>query len=297
MEVIQMKSLLSPAEISDAVINTGIKKVKRTNIQMLLLGVMAGLFIALGAYASNMAVHAMPADNYGMIKFLQGTVFPVGLILVLAAGADLFTGNTLIFLGVLENKVSVKEMLNNWLLVYLGNFIGSIIFSLLIYYSGLFSASNGALGAFHVNIAAAKVSLPVGQLVIRALLANFAVCLAVWMAIGSKTMVGKVFASWFPIMAFVAGGFEHSIANMYYIFTGMLAKSNFASLSSAGTAELANLNWGGFIYNLLFSTAGNIIGGGVFIASMYWLIFKVEAKTAEEKSTETIEKAKSVSSA
>ncbi len=292
-----MKSLLSPAEISDAVVDTGIKKVKRTNMQMLLLGIMAGLFIALGAYASNMAVHSMPADNYGMIKFLQGAIFPVGLILVLTAGADLFTGNTLIFLGVLENKVSVKEMLNNWLFVYLGNFIGSITFALLIYYSGLFSTSNGALGAFHVKIAAAKVSLPVGQLLIRALLANFVVCLAVWIAIGSKTMVGKVFASWFPIMAFVAGGFEHSIANMYYIFTGLLAKANFTSLSTVSSSELANLNYSGFLYNLLFSTLGNIIGGGVFIGSIYWLIFKVEPETVEEETVETIEKAESVSSA
>ncbi len=292
-----MKSLLSPAEISDAVVSTGIKKVKRTNLQMTLLGVMAGLFIALGAYASNMAVHAMPADNYGMIKFLQGAIFPVGLILVLVAGADLFTGNTLIFLGVLEKKISLKEMLKNWMFVYLGNFIGSIIFAVLIYYSGLFSTSSGALGAFHVKIAAAKVSLPVTQLLIRAFLANFAVCLAVWMAIGSKTMVGKVFASWFPIMAFVAGGFEHSIANMYYILTGMLAKSNFASLSNVSTAKLANLNLGGFLYNLLFSTVGNIIGGGIFIASIYWLIFKVEVRPVEAKKTQSTEKTKSVSSA
>jgi len=292
-----MKSLLSPAEISDAVVSTGIKKVKRTNLQMILLGVMAGLFIALGAYASNMAVHTMPADNYGMIKFLQGAVFPVGLILVLVAGADLFTGNTLIFLGVLEKKVTLKEMLNNWLLVYLGNLIGSIIFAVLIYYSGLFSTSGGALGAFHVKIAAAKVSLPMNQLLIRAFLANFAVCLAVWMAIGSKTMVGKVFASWFPIMAFVAGGFEHSIANMYYILTGMLAKSNFASLSNVSAAKLTNLNMGGFLYNLLFSTAGNIIGGGVFIASIYWFIFKSKTRPVEAQKPQNKEQAQSVSSA
>jgi formate/nitrite transporter len=257
---------------------------------MLLLGVLAGAFISLGAYAANMAVHSMSADNYGLIKFFQGAVFPVGLILVLVAGADLFTGNTLIFLGVLEGEVSLKEMMKNWSLVYIGNFIGSILFAWIVYESGLFSASGGQLGALHVKIAIGKTSLSFSQGLLRGILANFVVCLAVWMAIGSNDMIGKVFASWFPIMAFVAGGFEHSIANMYYIPAGLLAKSQFGGLTSVSAEKLAHLNLNGFISNLISVTLGNIIGGAVLVGGVYWLIFKndtsedIELNNSELKS-------------
>lgn len=272
-----MNNLLGPEEITEEVIKVGEKKVNRNNMQMLLLGMLAGAFIALGAYAANMVSHSI-IDNYGLFKFIQGAVFPVGLILVLVAGADLFTGNTLIFLGFLDKKVSLKEMLNNWVLIYLGNFIGSLIFALLVYYSGLLNTSDGALGALHVKIAADKVSLGALQIFVRGILANFLVCLAVWMGIGAKDMVGKVLACWFPIMAFVAGGFEHSIANMFYIPIGILAKGSFGELAGIASAELASLNSGGLFYNLIFSTAGNIIGGGVIVSLIYWLIFKAGSK-------------------
>jgi len=273
-----MKNLLSPAEITDAVIDVGRKKVNRSNQQMLFLGILAGMFIALGAYASNMVIHTFTPENYGLMKFVQGAVFPVGLILVLVAGADLFTGNTLIFLGVLDKKISSKKMLTNWFWVYIGNFIGSILFFALIHYSGLLNASGGKLGALHVKIAAGKTSLTVIEIFTRGILANFVVCLAVWMAIGCKTMVGKVLASWFPIMAFVAGGFEHSIANMYYIPAGIIAKTNYSSLTELTSAKLASLNWSGFVNNLIYSTLGNIFGGGVFIGIMYYIIFKKDSE-------------------
>ena len=272
-----MKDLLSPSEITDAVISVGEKKTSRTNKQMLLLGILAGLFIALGAYASNMVIHNFNS-SYGMMKFVQGAVFPVGLILVLVAGADLFTGNTLIFLGYLDKKVSMKAMLNNWFWVYIGNFIGSIIFLGLIYFTGLFEASNGALGALHVKIAAGKTSLSTIQVFTRGILANFVVCLAVWMAIGCKTMIGKVFASWFPIMAFVAGGFEHSIANMYYIPAGILSKAKYSSILKISSDKLSQLNLAGATHNIAVATIGNILGGGVFIGIIYYIIFKSEKK-------------------
>ncbi|MBM7622879.1 formate/nitrite transporter family protein [Sporohalobacter salinus] len=270
------KKLLSPDEITDALIEVGIKKVRRSNLQMLFLGILAGAFIALGAYASNMVIHDMNG-NYGLLKFVQGAVFPVGLILVLVAGADLFTGNSLIFVSFLEGKVTLNDMLKNWILIYIGNFIGSIAFAWLVYKSGLFAASGGKLGALHVKIAAGKTSLPFIQAMIRGILANFVVCLAVWMGIGAKDMIGKVFASWFPIMAFVAGGFEHSIANMYYIPAGLFAKGEFTEVINISHQQMAQLNWIGFINNLIPVTLGNIIGGSIFVGTIYWVIFKYQA--------------------
>jgi formate/nitrite transporter len=273
-----MSNLLSPEEIADKMIDIGIKKVKRSSLQMFLLGGMAGAFIALGAYASNMVIHAMAVENYGVLKFVQGAVFPVGLILVLVAGADLFTGNTLIFMSLVDQKVTWREKLKNWGLVYLGNFIGSVLFAWLIHQSGLFATSGGRLGALHVEIAAGKTTLPFMQAVVRGILANFVVCLAVWMGVGSKDMIGKVVASWFPIMAFVAGGFEHSIANMYYIPAGIFAQGNFASVANVSSQGLASLSWGGFLQNLIPVTIGNIIGGALLVGGVYWVIFKQQGK-------------------
>ncbi|MGM0379557.1 MAG: formate/nitrite transporter family protein [Bacillota bacterium] len=268
-----MKKLLSPSEITDAVISVGVKKTNRNNKQMFLLGILAGMFIALGAYASNMVIHNFQS-SYGMMKFVQGSVFPVGLILVLVAGADLFTGNTLIFLGYLDKKVSMKSMLNNWFWVYIGNLVGSLFFLGLIYYSGLFDVSNGVLGALHVKIAASKTSLSSIEIFTRGILANFVVCLAVWMAIGCKTMVGKVLASWFPIMAFVAGGFEHSIANMYYIPAGLIAKLKYSKILNISSTKLLNLNIPLALNNIFIATIGNIVGGGVLIGLIYYTIYK-----------------------
>lgn len=268
------EKLLSPDQITDAVIKIGIKKaVKENKIQLLLLGFLAGAFIALGAYTSNLVIHDM-SGSYGVLKFVQGAIFPVGLILVLVAGAELFTGNSLILVSLLEKEITFSDMLKNWSLVYFGNFIGSLFFAWLIYGSGLLNISGGELGTLHIKIAHSKATLPFVQAFIRGILANFAVCLAVWMAIGAKDMIGKVFAIWFPVMAFVAGGFEHSIANMYYIPAGILAKKEFAELSVLSSEQLIDLNWIGFLNNLVPVTLGNLVGGVIFVGVFYWLIFK-----------------------
>ena len=276
--------LLAPQEIAETVVEVGQKKANRNNGQQLLLGILAGAFIALGAYASNVAIHTMGAENYGLLKFVQGAVFPVGLILVLVAGAELFTGNTLLSVGVLEGKVTGQKMINNWILVYLGNFIGAIGFSWLVYQSGFFGLSEGALGALHVKIAAGKTALDFFPAFLRGILANFVVCLAVWMGIGAQDMVGKVLASWFPIMAFVAGGFEHSIANMYYIPAGLMAKAEFAGLTGVSSSQLASLNWGGFLHNLAAVTLGNIVGGAVLVGAVYWLVFRDQFQFEQQES-------------
>ncbi|MCK8824140.1 formate/nitrite transporter family protein [Fuchsiella alkaliacetigena] len=272
------KNLLSPSETVDALIDAGVRKVHLSSLQMVLLGIMAGAFVAFGAYASNVASHAMVADNYGLLKFVQGAVFPVGLIIILVVGAELFTGNTLLFLSLLDKKITFEEMMKNWTLVYLGNLIGSIAFAWLVYNAGLFSTSEGLLGGFHVEIAASKTNLPFNVGFFRGILCNFAVCLAVWMGTGAKDMMGKVLAAWFPIMAFVVGGFEHSIANMYYIPAGILAKGEYAGEAAVTSAQLAQLDWMGFVNNLISTTAGNIIGGGILIGSVYWVVHKKNSK-------------------
>lgn len=268
------EKILSPDQIMDSVIKLGITKAdKKNNIQLLLLGILAGFFIALGAYTSNMVIHDLNV-SYGLFKFVQGAVFPLGLILVLVAGAELFTGNSLILVSVLEGEITLFQMLKNWILVYVANLIGSVVFAWLAYQSGLFSASGGELGLLHIKIAHQKAILPFMPAFIRGIMANFAVCLAVWMAVGAKDMVGKVLAIWFPVMAFVTGGFEHSIANMYYIPAGIFAKNEFASLSTLNSEELLNLNWTGLLNNLVPVTLGNLLGGVIFVGVFYWLIFK-----------------------
>lgn len=272
-----MNSVLKPNEILSQGINVAQKKANGPTLKLIVLGILAGFFIAIGAYASNMVIHTFGTNSFGLMKFVQGAIFPVGLILVVVAGAELFTGNVLIYLGVLSKKVTLKQMFRNWTLVYIGNFIGSVLFALLIYYSGLLKVSNGQLGVLHINIAMKKVHLSLGNIFIRGILANILVCLAVWMAFGCKTMIGKVLACWFPVMTFVAAGFEHSIANMYYIPMGILSKNGFSTVSALSAEQLSSLNWNAFLYNLIPSTLGNIIGG-ILIAGSYWYLYSSKEK-------------------
>ncbi len=274
-------NFLSPKEITAATINTGIKKSKLSVAKMLLLGFLAGAFIAFAAEGSNVAAYNLwtgPA-TYGLGKTLAGTIFGTGLMLVLIAGGELFTGNTLITLGVLDGKVKPTAMLKNWLFVYIGNFLGSLLIAYLIVHSGQLGASANALGGMTIKIAAYKVGLSFSKAFILGILCNWLVCLAVWMAYGAKDITGKILAIFFPIWLFITSGFEHSVANMYYIPAGILAKAN-ADYSAAAeqlgvTAEkLAHLNWSTFVVNNLVPvTLGNIVGGALFVAGIYWFVY------------------------
>jgi len=277
------KSLLSPTEIIESTIEVGMKKVRRNTSQMFLLGVLAGIFIAFGGYLSTVVIHDFPIASNGLKSLLQGAIFPVGLILVVVAGAELFTGNNLIFIGALEGKVSKSELLKNWGLIYFGNFVGSVVFAWLIYQAGLFNTSGGELGAAHVSIAAGKASLTFGQAFFQGVLCNIAVCLAVWMAIGAKDMVGKSIAAWVPVMAFVTGSFEHSIANMYYFPAAIMARQEAAVAAIIGSEGLAGVSWTGLLYNLVPVTLGNIVGGAFLVGGAYWLVFLRKPKTIKRK--------------
>jgi formate/nitrite transporter len=258
----------SPKEIAEAACSAGVAKSQLPWSKMLVLGVLAGAYIAFGAQLAVTAAAGDWASNLGMPglqKFVFGGVFPVGLMLVVIAGSELFTGNCAIpVLSCMSGKSKIMGLLKNWVFVYAGNFIGSLIVAyLLAHLTGLFSASpwHEYIGA----IATKKVALGWDEAFLRGIGCNWLVCLAVWMAISADNVIGKVWAIWFPIMAFVCLGFEHSVANMFFI--------------PAGIFEGAAVTWGDFIVkNLIPVTLGNIVGGGFFVAGLYWFVYMRKGK-------------------
>lgn len=280
------RNYLTPAEIAEYTVQAGIGKTKLKALNMLLLGILAGAFIAFASEGSNMAAFNLFSnpETYGLGKALAGVVFGTGLMLVLVAGGELFTGNTLILTGVLDRRIGILSMLKNWFFVYLGNFIGSLLIAYMMNESGLFHSGADGLGAITVKIAAAKTALPFMSAFYLGIMCNWLVCLAVWMSYGAKDMTGKLLAVFFPIWLFITSGFEHSIANMYYIPAGILAKANpifaEAALNLGLSPEgLANLTWGNMVTkNLLPVTLGNIVGGTVFVAMAYWFVYLKDKK-------------------
>lgn len=280
------KTFLKPAEIAEATVQSGIKKTLLSPVNMIILGILAGVFIAFASQGSNYAAYNLWADpaTFGLGKALAGAIFGTGLMLVVIAGGELFTGNTLIFAAVLDRRAKISGMLKNWFFVYIGNFLGSLLIAFLIVKSGQLGASNSLLGATTIKIASYKVGLTFIEGLFLGILCNWLVCLAVWMATGSKTMIGKISAIFFPIWLFITSGFEHSVANMYYIPAGILAKGNPAYVQAAFDAGLTNakldaLNWGTFITkNLIPVTLGNIIGGALFVGMAYWFVYLRKSK-------------------
>ncbi len=258
---------------------------------MILLGILAGAFIAFAAGGSNMGAFNLFAkpETYGLGKILAGSVFGTGLMLVVIAGGELFTGNVMIVASVLERKVRLSAMLKNWFFVYIGNFIGAIFIAYLMMKSGLLYSGDNVLGAVTIKIAAYKVGLTFGQAFVLGIMCNWLVCLAVWMSYGAKDMGGRIFAIFFPIWLFITSGYEHCIANVYYIPAGILAKGDPALAEAAASLglsheALSHLNWGTFfVNNLLPVTLGNIVGGGIFVAAVYWFVYIKPQRNAEKK--------------
>jgi formate/nitrite transporter len=271
------KLLLSPHEVAASFIETGYKKVNTPKAKQFLLGVLAGAYIAFAAEGSNAAIHTM--SSVGLAKALAGALFATGLMLVVVGGAELFTGNCLIVIARGEKSASWPAVLRNWFFVYTGNFAGAMLVALLIVHSGQFDFSSGLLGGFTIKTAAYKTGLPFGGAVVMGVLCNWLVCLAVWMAAAARDAAGKLLAIFFPIWLFITSGFEHCVANMYYIPAGILAKSNpvwadRAAALGVGAEAMAGLNWPAFFgRNLLPVTIGNIIGGAVFVGLAYWLAY------------------------
>lgn len=241
---------------------------------VLVLGLLAGAYIGFGAMLSTTATFDLAGHmGLGFTRFLTGSVFSVGLMLVVIAGAELFTGNNLMITGVLSGQIKFGAMLSRWVLVYVANFVGSVLLALLWVYTGLWKMGGGALGTSAINIAFAKVQLDFLPALLRGIGCNWLVCLAVWMAAASRQVIGKIFAIFFPIMAFVALGLEHSVANMYFIPVGLFLKDIFGVAGPEGVNP-AVLNWGSFLWkNLVPVTIGNIIGGAVFVGVSYWTAY------------------------
>lgn len=254
----------------------GVKKATNGWTRVFILGILAGAFIAFGAELATVVTFDMSKYvGVGFSKFMFGSVFSVGLMLVVIAGAELFTGNNLMVMSTLERKVSFQRLIARWAWVYIANFVGSMLLVYLMYGTGLWKTADFTVGAKALAIANAKVNLGWVSAFTRGILCNWLVCLAVWMAVSSRNVIGKIFAIYFPIMAFVASGFEHSIANMYFIPYGIYLKSNPAVVAAAHlTGKLSNLNWAGFwINNEIPVTLGNIVGGAFFVGFLYWAVY------------------------
>ncbi|WP_102398948.1 formate/nitrite transporter family protein [Haloimpatiens massiliensis] len=271
--------ILKPTEIREATIKAGETKAKIGLMQGIILGILAGAFIAIGGAVASVGSHSV--TNVGLGKFVGGALFPIGLILVIVCGAELFTGNNLMLLGVLEGRFSFKKVLRNWVIVYISNFVGATIVSFLVFQSGMLNVSGGKLGGTAIKVAATKGGLSFGVAFASGILCNILVCLAVWGATASKDVIGKVVMSWFPIMAFVTCGFEHCVANMYYFTLGIFAKSNAAYVQASGltSEKLALVGGKGIFNNLLPVTLGNLVGGAVLIAGAYFLAYKSNNKS------------------
>ena len=254
----------SPPEIANCYMEAGIKKVRLPYLKMFILGIYAGFYIASGAICSLVCSYRMTG---GDSRFYSGLVFPIGLMLCLCAGAELFTGNCLLVIPLLCRKISIGEMLISWGIVYLGNFFGGFIMALLIVYGHVTNLFDYGLAQVVLNTAINKTTISFGDAFVKGILCNFFVCLAVWLSFGAKDLFSKIAALWTPILLFIACGYEHCVANMFYIPAGLFSSYEYH-------LPRPKLNWGRFIYkNLIPVTLGNICGGSILVGIGYWYIY------------------------
>lgn len=246
------KQFLTPGEVAKATVNVGINKANISTKAGIFLGILAGIFIGFGGLGNILVTQTLGGIDAGLARFMGASVFPVGLMLVVVCGAELFTGNNLMALAVMDKKITLKQMLRNWGLVYIANFIGSLLLVALVYF-GTTLTGDGAVKA--IAIAESKANLDIISAFMRGIMCNIIVVLAVWMATACQDIISKIFACWFPIMLFVLCGFEHSVANMFFIPMGMVLGANIT---------IAQL-----ISNLIVVTLGNIVGGAIIIPYMY----------------------------
>ncbi len=276
MSEIRIDSFL-PAEMATRAEYIGVRKAETPVLTTFALSILAGAFIGLGAVFATTVAAGSSALPYGVARLLTGLVFCLGLVLVVVGGAELFTGNNLIVMAWASGKVTIQALLRNWVTVYVGNLVGSVATAAFMFLTRQYTFAGGEIGRAALNIANAKVNLDFVQAIALGVMCNALVCLAVWLTLSARSTTDKILAILFPITAFVAAGFEHSVANMYFIPIGLFIKDfdpNF--VAGLGMADsLGNLNWGAFLVNnLLPVTIGNIIGGGVLVAAVYWFVYR-----------------------
>ncbi len=269
----------TPAETIDGNIKAGVTKANLNIWKMIFMGVMAGGFIAFGGEASNVAAHAI--TNVGLARVVAGLIFPVGLMMIVLVGGELFTGNCLLIMDIMDKKVTVAQVIRNLVVVYFSNMLGAFIVTALTFWSRQFNYSSGLLGAYTIKVAVGKCSLDFFPAFCSGILCNILVCIAILMAGTAKDIIGKLFAILFPILAFVTSGFEHCVANMFYIPAGILAATNpeyvrMAEEAYGLTADQIHsaLSFSGYLSNLGPVTLGNIIGGMVCVGIVFYEINK-----------------------
>ncbi|MEE0568688.1 MAG: formate/nitrite transporter family protein [Lachnospiraceae bacterium] len=268
-------SFYTPSEVIKSNIKSAVAKANLPLAKMILLGMMAGAFIAFGGAASSVAAHGVA--DVGLARSIAGAIFPVGLMLVVFTGSELFTGNSLMIMAVIDKKITLLKMIRNLVVVYFANFIGALIIDVLVFLSGQFDFSGGGLGAYTIKVALAKTSIAPVTAVISGILCNILVCLAIVLAGTAKDSIGRIFGIFFPIAAFVVCGFEHCVANMFYIPAGMLAATNTAYVQKAQelygitAQQCSSLTHFAGTESLLFVTIGNIIGGVLFVGVVLYM--------------------------
>jgi formate transporter FocA len=273
MNEVRFDALL-PAEMATRAEYLGVQKAETGILKTFALAILAGGFIAMGSVFATTTAAGTESMPFGAAKLMTGFVFCLGLVLVVVAGAELFTGNNLIVMAWASRKVSTRKLLRNWTIVYGGNFVGSVGMAVLVFLSGQYTFGGGAVGETALKIAAGKVELGFIQAVSLGTLCNTLVCLAVWLTFSARTTVDKIAAIIFPVTAFVAAGFEHSIANMYFIPFGLMIKQFDPNFVVQSGVDVSTLTWGTFLLNnLLPVTIGNIIGGAALVSATYWAIF------------------------
>jgi formate/nitrite transporter len=267
---------LLPPEMAKRAEEIGVRKAGMDGPGTFTLAVLAGAFIALAGVFSTVALSGTDGTPWGPARVLAGTVFSMGLILIIVGGAELFTGNNLIVMAWAGGRVRTTALLRNWAIVYLGNFAGALAVAATVWVARTHEAGAGAFGATALGIAAAKTGLGFGQAVALGILCNVLVCLAVWLTYSARTTADRILAIVPPISAFVAAGFEHSIANMYFVPLGLfIAALDPAFVAARGLeAQAQALSWGGFLgRNLLPVTIGNVIGGTLLVGAVYWFVY------------------------
>ena len=251
----------APPQIALRIEETAVAKVAQPLGQTFTLAILAGAFIAFGALFYTLVLTGSPL-GFGPGRLLGGIAFSLGLVLVVVGGAELFTGNNLIVMAWADRKISARQLLRNWAIVYFGNFVGALVVAGMVVLSGVFGLGDGTVGETAASIASAKLDLTLTETFFRAVLCNVLVCLAIWLCFAARSVTDKIFAVILPISAFVGLGFEHSVANMYAIPVVMMS----------GGAEV---QFAEFLQNLVVVTAGNIVGGGGLVALVYWLVYRV----------------------
>ncbi|KHD05791.1 hypothetical protein PN36_03735 [Candidatus Thiomargarita nelsonii] len=283
------KNFLTPAETAQAFIGVGDYKTKMPVPKIIISSFLAGAYIAFAAQLMTTVTHDMaPLFGVGFSSFIGGCVFGIALVLVLVAGSDLFTGNTLLSMGWLNGNLTTGQVLNNWTLVYIGNFIGSLFLVWMMFTSDIWSGNGSQIGAHAVAIAYKKTHLTFSEAFVRGIGCNWLVCLAVVIVAAGQDTMGKIAGAWFPVMAFIASGFEHCVANMFIIPAGLVAMTDptiaNVVMENHPAWDLSSLNlYAFFVHNLIPVTLGNIVSGAVLVGGIYWYLYVKETQPVSQQ--------------